>query len=239
MLYSTICPPVPGWDAIEKTCELVEGGQDEHGLIFSNCRGYTSDDFVTAIRNLAGLPPKDNPNTRSFHQWLRDAEWARSGSSSLGRVEYELAVDGEVKRGHFKAWKNFLLDVESLDVLEDRVRHSTTPDNVALIKTELSKIRLAVSSPVETYLAQAWLFLVSGNAYANWPANKLEEPLSKELARLETTWERLKCGSTPCRTILPDSTTSPPPARWLRFKRLRIGAHAGTSKTTNGVTLPS
>lgn len=65
---------------------------------------------------------------------------------------------------------------------------------MALVKTELAKIRLAVSCPIETYLAQAWIYLVTGIAYSNWPANTLEEPLHVEVARHEETWERLRSG---------------------------------------------
>lgn len=57
--------------------------------------------------------------------------------------------------------------VEDLNKLEEWIRSYTSQDNVALIKMELSKIRLAVSSPVEVYLMQAWLFLVSGNGHVN------------------------------------------------------------------------
>lgn len=98
------------------------------------------------------------------------------------------------KEGRFKARKNFLLDVENFDRLQAKIRRHYTQDNVALIKTELSKIRLAVSCPVEVYLMQAWLFLVTGNAYTNWPANTLEESLPRELARQELTWLRLREG---------------------------------------------
>lgn len=65
---------------------------------------------------------------------------------------------------------------------------------MALVKTELAKIRHAVSCPIETYLAQAWIYLVTGIAYSNWPANTLEEPLHVEVARHEETWERLRSG---------------------------------------------
>lgn len=81
-----------------------------------------------------------------------------------------------------------------LDELERRVRECHRQENVALIKTELSKIRIAISSPIEVYLPQAWLFLVSGHAYSSWPCNTLEEPQWKELARHETMWERLQEG---------------------------------------------
>lgn len=106
------------------------------------------------------MPPRDRPDIRTFRQWLWEEEWARSGASSLGTVKYTLEAEGERKSGHFKARKNFLLDVEDFDAFEERVRGHLSQDNIALIKTELSKIRLAVLCPVEVYLMQAWLFLV-------------------------------------------------------------------------------
>lgn len=58
-----------------------------------------------------------------------------------------------------------MLDVEDLEKLEGCIRTHFSQENVALIKTKLSKIHLAVSCPVEVYLTQAWLFLTTGNAY--------------------------------------------------------------------------
>nr|WAK77681.1 MAG: RNA-dependent RNA polymerase [Totiviridae sp.] len=193
-LYGTMCPPVPGWDPVEETQALAQGGQDQHGLLLSCAPGYGSQDFIAAVRALAYVPPRDAPDGRPFRDWLWDEEWARSGASSLGRVEYALELGEEVKSGKFKARKNLVLDVIPIDELEQRTRCYTQQENVALIKTELAKIRLAVSCPIETYLAQAWIYLVSGNAYTNWPANTLEEPLPVEVARHEETWERLQKG---------------------------------------------
>lgn len=106
-LYGTMCPPVPGWDPTEKTRELAEGGKDQHGLLIHDGTGYTAEDFVEAIHSLPSLPPRDTPEARSFHQWLWDEEWARSGASSLGAIEYTLVAEGETKRGRFKDRKNF------------------------------------------------------------------------------------------------------------------------------------
>lgn len=47
-LYGTMCPPVPGWDPIEKTRELAQGGRDEHGLLFPDQGGYSTEDFLKA-----------------------------------------------------------------------------------------------------------------------------------------------------------------------------------------------
>nr|WAK77465.1 MAG: RNA-dependent RNA polymerase [Totiviridae sp.] len=193
-LYGAMCPPVPGWDPILETRELAQGGQDEHGLLLSSRDGYAPEDFCAAIEDLAALPPRDSPDVRTFREFLESEEWARAGASSIGTVEFSLEAEGTRKTGRFKARKNFLLDVVELDDLERRVRECREQKNIALIKTELSKIRLAVSSPVEVYLPQTWLFLLSGNAYSSWPSNTLEEPLWKEQARHETTWERLQAG---------------------------------------------
>nr|WAK77248.1 MAG: RNA-dependent RNA polymerase [Totiviridae sp.] len=191
-LYGAMCPPVPGWDPVEESRALAEGGQDQHGLLLDCCPGYSTLDFHEAVRKLAFVQPRDTPDSRTFRKWLWDEEWARSGASSLGRVEYRLRMGDEVRTGKFKARKNLVLDVVSIDELERRTRTYTKQENVALIKTELAKIRLAVSCPIETYLAQAWIYLVTGNAYSNWPANTLEEPLHVEIARHEETWERLQ-----------------------------------------------
>nr|WAK77292.1 MAG: RNA-dependent RNA polymerase [Totiviridae sp.] len=193
-LYGAMCPPVPGWDPVEESRALAEGGKDQHGLLLNCSPGYSVEDFHLAVRQLAFVQPRDLPDPRPFRKWLWDEEWARSGASSLGRVEYSLKIGDETKTGKFKARKNLVLDVVPIDELEERTRTYTRQDNVALIKTELAKIRLAVSCPIETYLAQAWIYLVTGNAYSNWPANTLEEPLHVEVARHEETWSRLQTG---------------------------------------------
>lgn len=174
--------------------KLAQGGQDRHGLLAAHQTGYTSEDFCRAIHDPASLPHRDRPDTRTFRQFLESEEWARAGASLLGTVECALKTEEGVKCGRFKARKNFLLYIMEMDELERRVRQCTKQDNVTLIRTELSKIRIAVSSPIEVYLPQAWLFLVSGNAYSSWPRNTLEESLWKELVRQETTWERLRGG---------------------------------------------
>nr|WAK77674.1 MAG: RNA-dependent RNA polymerase [Totiviridae sp.] len=193
-LYGAMCPPVPGWDPVEETRALAEGGSDEHGLLLDCCQGYGSSDFLEAVRALAFVKPRDDPDPRPFHDWLWQEEWARSGASSIGQVRYTLTLGEESKSGKFKARKNLVLDVVPIEELEERARSYTKQDNVALVKTELAKIRLAVSCPIETYLAQAWIYLVTGNSYSNWPANTLEEPLHVEVARHEETWDKLQSG---------------------------------------------
>lgn len=91
------------------------------------------------------------------------------------------------RRGHFKARKNHILDVIELADLLHAVRTHHTQDNKALVKSELGKIRLAVSAPLPTYLQQASLFSVAGCPYLNWPGNTLEESLEEEMLRNEKT----------------------------------------------------
>nr|WAK77683.1 MAG: RNA-dependent polymerase [Totiviridae sp.] len=189
-----MCPPVPGWDPVEETRALAEGGKDQHGLLLRCSPGYSAQDFHQAVHALAFVKPRDRPDPRPFRQWLWDEEWVRSGASSLGRVHYTLRIGDETRTGKFTARKNLVLDVIPINDLEQRTRTYTKQENVTLVKTELAKIHLAVSCPIETYLAQAWIYLVTGNAYSNWPANTLEEPLHVEVARHEETWERLQAG---------------------------------------------
>lgn len=96
-LYGTMCPPVPGWDPIEETRKLAQGGQDEHGLLAAHQTSYTSHDFCRAIHDLALLPHRDRPDTHTFRQFLESEEWARAGASSLGTVEYALKAEGGFK----------------------------------------------------------------------------------------------------------------------------------------------
>nr|AUX13136.1 polymerase [Lonestar tick totivirus] len=190
-LYGAMTPPVPSWDPIEETRALAESGQTAHGLLFTP--EYSQQAILDYIR---GLVDHAGPEGResSFREWLESAEWERAGSSSLGTVEYEVEIDGEKVRDHFKARKNLVLDVIPLDDLEQGVRTCTSQDNVALVKSEFAKIRIAVSSPLLVYLGQAWLYDLAGTYYKSWPGNTLEESPSEEAFRNETTFRRLSAG---------------------------------------------
>lgn len=191
-LYGAMCPPVPGWDPIEETRQLAEGGQKPHGLLAGDWMQQAQ--LNKRIRELVRHPPHSRPEVRSFDEWVASCEWERSGSATMGRVEYELSIDGERRKGSFKARKNLVLDVVPLNDLLARARVHDTQDNHALVKSEFGKVRLAVSAPLEVYLQQAFLFAVSGNSYLSWPGNTLEESVGEEMARNEKTFRRMRAG---------------------------------------------
>nr|WAK77658.1 MAG: RNA-dependent RNA polymerase [Totiviridae sp.] len=192
-LYGAMCPPVPGWDPIEQTRDLADGGQIPHGLLTGSW--MTQGQLIDRIQELVKCPAHSSPEVRSFEDWLKDCEWERSGAATLGRVEYELSVNGEERRGSFRARKNLVLDVVPVEELIARTRAHDTQENKALIKSEFGKIRLAVSAPLEVYLQQAFLFAVSGNSYLSWPGNTLEETITEEMTRNEKTFVRMAQGA--------------------------------------------
>lgn len=184
-LYGALCPPVPGWDPVRETRDLATGGQVAHGLLSGDW--LRSDHILDMIAGLAQFPEAKPHDVRGFDEWLQSCEWERSGSSSIGRVRYEIDDRLGKRTGHFKARKNLVMDVVPFEEVRDRVRSHATQDNRALIKSEFGKIRLAVAAPLETYLQQAYLYAVSGCAYLRWPGNTLEESIDEEMCRNERT----------------------------------------------------
>lgn len=191
-LYGALCPPVPGWDPVSETRDLANGGQVAHGLL----SGYwlRPEHILAKISGLAQFPEAKPHDVRGFEEWLRSCDWERSGSSSIGRVRYEVQDKSGVRAGHFKARKNLVLDVVPFDEVLSRARKHCSQDNKALIKSEFGKIRLAVAAPLETYLQQAFLYGVSGSAYLKWPGNTLEETIEQEMRRNERTVVCMRAG---------------------------------------------
>nr|WAK77737.1 MAG: RNA-dependent RNA polymerase [Totiviridae sp.] len=191
-LFGAMCPPVPGWDPIQETEDLASGGQHPHGLMIGD--ELTPEDILGRIHALVRYREGKRCDTRPFEEWLASCEWERSGSSSIGRVEYEVEVEEERRRGHFKARKNLVLDVVPFDELVASVRTHDKQENKALVKSEFGKVRLAVSAPLEVYLQQGYLYGVSGSAYLKWPGNTLEESIGEEMRRNELTYTRMAQG---------------------------------------------
>ncbi|KAL1466843.1 hypothetical protein MTO96_026369 [Rhipicephalus appendiculatus] len=186
-------PGGAGWNPVKETEELASGGQRAHGLVLDS--DLDSEGILDRIHNLVRYKPGRVCDNRPFVKWLRSCEWERSGSSSIRRVEYEVEVDGERRRGHFKARKNLILDVFPFDDLVERVRQHDSQENKALVKSEFGKVRLAVSAPLDVYLQQGFLYGVSGSAYLSWPGNTPEESVGEEMRRTERTFVQMASGA--------------------------------------------
>lgn len=109
-LYGTTYPPsLPGWDPTEKTRELAEGARDQHGLLIEDGTGYSAKHFLQAIRELAGLPPRDAPDIRTFYQWLWEGTLGRL--QSVGTVEYTTGAEEGKKAREVQSKEKFFFSM--------------------------------------------------------------------------------------------------------------------------------
>lgn len=106
--------------------------------------------------------------------------WLTSGSSSKGYLYYE--ADGVVKK--LKCRKNLVPYVYDLVELTEEARRNAKQENWTVVKNELAKVRLAVSSDILTYLQQSWLLYLTNGFYSLWPGSSLGETLEEEEQRL-------------------------------------------------------
>lgn len=175
--------PYPGFDVFEEAEKLANSGC-QHGLRDDNFKLT----FKNAMQQIctSGVD-KQTHRFRTFEEYIKSHEWARSGSSSIGRVNWER----DDKKGHFKARKNLLTDLYTDDELIKRVMEwDGTLESKAIIKSEMAKVRLAVASPVEAYLLEAYLLDIAGHPYTQWDGVTLDESPTQQVARENRT--RLK-----------------------------------------------
>jgi hypothetical protein len=177
-------PPYPGFDVTEEAEALSRGGA-EHGL----GKGLDIDSFDKIARDMLKVYP-GHVSWLDLRSFVESGNWETSGASSVGKVEWEF--DG--KTGHFKARKNMVPDVVDLVKLATMVEEATKQTNIALIKSELGKIRIAVASDMETYLIMSWMSRMLNGCYKQWPGNTLEEDLSAQTLRLFKMSQKIKKG---------------------------------------------
>lgn len=199
VLYGALQPPVPGFDPVKQTLELSKGGSEKHGLM--TAEGII--DYEHNLQLLTNIAEKRfQPNKikvtksleMSFLDYIRTADWERSGSSSIGKIYVKLKDEESYKIKKFKSRKNFLLDLYSAEELYDMCMSLKGQDNVALVKSELGKIRIAVASPVEHYLLYSWLLSKTGSFYTQRTGNTLEETPIEESNRMWNVLEKLDRG---------------------------------------------
>lgn len=168
-------PPFPGFDVVEETRKLAEGG-GRHGLDPATSSATFRHIALTTLTNVT---PKVVPWI-NFKDFVTSGDWQTSGASSVGKVEW---TAGEEK-GHFKARKNLVPDVVDLDSLADECLKSTTQENRSITKSELGKLRMAVASDMHTYLKMSWITRMMGSAYLQWPGSTIEEDVNVQHDRM-------------------------------------------------------
>lgn len=165
-LFGALLPPVQVWDPVEQTKQLARCEVETHGLIGTPWCGIEF--FTTVVNDCLFSPPKPFDDRDlifdKFQDFVLHGDWERSGVSSLGRVKrkYTDRQDSAyTKEGNFKARKNFVLDItKSSDLVESCFDSDCFPDNTAIIKSELTNIRIAVASPLPLYLLESSLYLL-------------------------------------------------------------------------------
>jgi len=165
-------PPFPGFDVFEEAEKLADGGEP-HGL----SRTELDPQFVSSLSVLKMYPQQ--PKQQSLRDYIMEADWATSGASSVGRVDWMF----QGKSGHFKARKNLVPDVCDLQRIYEQCTATTSQENKTVIKAELGKIRLAVSSDLYTYLLMSWLSTFTNHAYKGWPGSTIEETIYQQTDR--------------------------------------------------------
>jgi hypothetical protein len=166
-------PPVPDFDLTKNSKELADGNNEKHHFIY-NYPKYVK-------KHLTGQH-KYHVDYTPFKQFIAEGKWATSGASSMGKLDLLDIETGKVKK--IKCRKNFVLDVEEVDILYKVAISATTQINYTLLKCELGKIRLAVASDLGSYLCASYMVHHCGGCYLNWPGVTLEEKTNARIKRM-------------------------------------------------------
>lgn len=163
--------PFPGFDPVEETRLLAQGGET-HDLFGFSWKQLVKEFLPMAFKAVLWVP---------FKEWVSQAEWLTGGASSVGRVRLTTA-DG--KSINLKARKNMVADVIELDTLASDAITSAVQVNYTIVKAELGKLRIAVAGDLYTYLKMTWVTFLMNGGYYNWPGNTMDETFTEQTERL-------------------------------------------------------
>jgi len=169
-------PPYPGFDQAKEAKLLAEGGE-----VFS----FPITQYDAMSEKLIVQPESCDGN--SFEEWMDSATWTTSGASTFGRLEIQ-TPEGPIK---LKCRKNQILDAITARDLAKQAQLETEQTNYTIVKSELGKIRLAVSSDIYTYLKMAWVLSFVNKGYLKWKHATLSEDVEEQLKRMEDTCNKL------------------------------------------------
>lgn len=165
-------PPFPGFDPIIETQDLAEGGETHY---------YGNNSWLSAVHKFLKCDVKPLKQYLPFEEYVKKVAWLTAGSSSVGKVEVELPSGEHIK---FRARKNMVADVVNLDDLFQVAKEWNKQENYTIIKAELGKIRLAVSSDIYTYLQMSWITYLMNDCYNQWPGATTEEDFVTQTERM-------------------------------------------------------
>lgn len=174
-----------GFDILKEARELAEAGT-------TNRRAPEGGDWMTYFRKSVSRTldaPVPKVEYLSFKEFVHRPDlWETGGSSSTGKLEWSMGEEA----GSFKVRKNLLADVMDLDELYERCLATDAQVNRSLEKNELSKVRVAVSSDIETYLKMSWIMYLTGHWYLGWGGSTIEESTPVQYERMAEMLEKSK-----------------------------------------------
>lgn len=173
--------PFPGFDKLEETKKLAEGG-GEHTLL--ETRDERLRHFEEVARRVLQVRFVPGVEWKDFVPWVVEGEWETAGSSSIGKLEVSWSAEGATETKKVKARKNFVGDVVDLEAEANRALSAVQQVNVSISKNELAKVRIAVASDIYTYWKMSWILRLTGHAYLQWDGNTLEESLAESITRM-------------------------------------------------------
>nr|UHS72429.1 MAG: putative RNA-dependent RNA polymerase [Totiviridae sp.] len=161
------------FDYFSEIKNLANGG-NKHGLRNTNWENT----FKESLKEVSKSKLYEEREYIEFEEYVKKGKWLTSGSSSIGHVEWEF--DGD--KGKFKARKNMIENVYTENELWQLVKNwDGTIKSRAIIKGEMSKIRLAVASNIEMYIYESYLMYLSGHVYKNWYGITLDQNTNEAL----------------------------------------------------------
>lgn len=170
-------PPFGDFDFVAESKRLADGGE-QHGLVGTSWSEW----FDEAVEDATLFAQPKKVEYMSLRDYIASDLASTHGASSFGKVEWEF----EGEHGHFKARKNFILDITTVDYLyEQTLLHLGKQVNKSFIKPELGKMRIAVTGDIWSYFSQSWLNYLCGGVYLKWPGNTLDETVPEQAERMD------------------------------------------------------
>lgn len=168
--YQTL--PFPGFDIFEQARDLATGT-----VVHDFPPGM---DFETQADRWLHMPPA-KVTALSFRQFIQKGTWRRSGSSSIGHLQFTL--NGETHK--IKARKNLVLDIIEVDALLALTVATKEQEHTVIVKSELGKVRIAVAADLTTYLKMSWLLHMLGDSYIHLNFSTQNESFTASTKRLQ------------------------------------------------------
>jgi len=169
--------PDPDFDVDTEVAAAAVGFGDDHSTEDGLSRRWGWADCSGVL----DCKPGRFGGLKGFEAFVGDSRlWATSGSSSFGRLEYKTGAT----ESSTKARKLMLPYCTTPAELIGLARVASVSRNVAVVKSELAKIRIAVAGDLGYYLLWSWIHSLTGDVYDQWPNVTLAESKGAELQRL-------------------------------------------------------